>query len=69
MRAPYERKDLMKARDYRWVNGEGGKYKASWTDVSVDEEEAELEWLREQMYDGRNVELPSETMDAFSRYK
>ena len=69
VRAPFERKDCMKARGYRWANGEGGKYKAWWTDVSEDAEEAELEWLREEIYDGRNVELPSETMDAFSRYK
>lgn len=50
--APIEKKDLLKARRYRWNPGDGGGPRAWHKRVSATEKDAELEWLREQMYDG-----------------
>ena len=41
--APYERKDLLKGRGYRWNDGSNGQPKAWYRDVA--ECEPELEWL------------------------
>lgn len=50
--APIDRKDILKARKYRWNPGNDGRPKAWHTVVPASAREAELEWLRQNMYDG-----------------
>ena len=49
--SPFERKALLKARGYRWANGECRTPRAWWRDVPEGVVEAEVEWLRERVYD------------------
>lgn len=44
--APFSVKDLLSARGYRWNDGKDGRHKAWHKAVSLDELEAENEWLR-----------------------
>ena len=44
---PYEVKDRLKQRGYRWSNGQDGKYRAWHKDVDPDQVEAELRFLED----------------------
>lgn len=41
--APFEAKDVLKARGYRWSNGDGGGARAWWIDVDEATLEQELD--------------------------
>lgn len=65
--SPFELKDLLKARGYRW-NGEGnGSLKAWYVDVSEAERESELEFLRREIYQ-REIDLTVRRIDAHDRF-
>lgn len=67
--APFECKDQLKARGYRFNGGEDGRPKAWYRDVPEGEEsEAEWAWLRETVYGGREGGHV-ERLDARSRYR
>ena len=52
--APFERKDALKARGYRWMpEMRRGVERAWWTEVVPDSVDAELAWLRERVYRSR----------------
>ncbi len=65
--SPFERKDDLKARGYRWSDGAGGKTKAWWIDVAEDQWDAEHAFLAQEIY-GRPVELPNMKLTAFDRF-
>lgn len=48
--SPFETKDILKARGYRWNGGEDGRYKAWHKEVSLDEFDAEAAYLRSEIY-------------------
>ena len=51
IRAPFESKELLRARGYRWMpEMRDGIERSWWTDVEPDEVESELEWLREAVH-------------------
>lgn len=50
--SPFETKDILKARGYRWNGGEDGRYKAWHKEVSVSELDAELAYLKAEIYRG-----------------
>lgn len=62
--SPFESKDLLRARGYRW-NAEG---KSWWVDVDEEALEEERRWLQEAVYRRRLPELPQLRLDAWSRY-
>lgn len=66
--APFESKDLLKGRGYRWSGGEEGRPKAWHTEVAFDEQEAEFAWLRQQVYGGRDGGWKVDLLDAKTRY-
>jgi len=65
--APYDLKDKLKARNYRWSDGGDGRPRSWWTDVSDQQLEAELAHLRMEIY-GAEVDLRPRRMTAFERY-
>ncbi|MFK8028906.1 MAG: 3'-5' exonuclease [Gammaproteobacteria bacterium] len=65
--APFESKDLLKARGYRWNSGEDGKPKAWYKDLGSDELEAEQKHLATNVYGGKR-QLPVDTINAFNRF-
>jgi DNA polymerase-3 subunit epsilon len=65
--SPFDLKDVLKARGYRW-NGEGtGAPKAWFVDVADDGREAELAFLRSEIYRG-DVDLLTRRITAYDRF-
>jgi DNA polymerase-3 subunit epsilon len=65
--APFDLKDRLKARGYRW-NGEGrGQPRAWYVDVVETQSETELTFLREQVY-AREIDLPLQMITARDRF-
>lgn len=50
--APYETKDALKQRGYRWSDGSRGEPKGWWTTVAVADEQQELAYLAAEIYPG-----------------
>lgn len=48
--APFDKKDVLKQRGYRWNDGTQGGCKAWWTSVPGDMEREELAWLANEIY-------------------
>jgi DNA polymerase-3 subunit epsilon len=66
--APYEAKNKLKARRYSWNPGEDGRPRAWHRTVSEDDQPAELAWLREQVYGGRDGPWRLEAFDPRTRF-
>lgn len=66
--APFDRKGLLKARHYRWREPASGDGRKAWTiEVAAETLEAEILFLREQVY-GNDVDVPVTPITAYSRY-
>ncbi len=66
--APFEAKDALKGRAYRWSDGSGGGRRAWWKDVPQSEQDSELAWLRANVYRGLPIQLPTRRITARERY-
>lgn len=65
--SPFDLKDALKARNYRWnADGEGGP-RAWYIDVPDEGREAEIAFLRREIYQ-REVDLLTRRLTAFDRY-
>ena len=63
--SPYETKDVLKARGYRWEP----ERKVWYRDLPLEEPvEAELAWLKGEVYGGKGASVEVETFDARTRY-
>lgn len=65
---PYDRRTLLKSRGYRWANGEGRSPRAWWRDVSEPMADAEVEHLREHVYDDPAAMPPCRRITALDRF-
>lgn len=63
--SPFEAKDLLKKRGYRWDPGTPEREKAWWTLTQNPEDE--LAWLHSEIY-GYDAPVPSRTVDAKTRF-
>lgn len=67
--SPFDSKDLLKARGYRWSDGLRGEAEKAWyIDVSEADFEAEMAFLKSDVYRGKPLTLPVDKVDAFSRF-
>ena len=67
--APFDTKDLLKQRGYRWNDGSTGGCKAWWRDVPQEAEREELAYLAEEIYPGGNTRTVAiSRIDAQSRF-
>uniref|UniRef100_B0T9C0 Exonuclease RNase T and DNA polymerase III n=1 Tax=Caulobacter sp. (strain K31) TaxID=366602 RepID=B0T9C0_CAUSK len=66
-RAPYDFKDRLKDRGYRWNGEDGPTPKAWYIDVPEAQREAELEFLHKEIFGGE-VHLPVRRITAFERF-
>ena len=66
--APYDMKDVLRSRGYRWFGGSDGQPKAWWTEVDEDDVSSEMRFLEREVY-LREVELRQDVMTAFERYR
>lgn len=62
--SPFETKDVLKARGYRW----DGEKRVWYRDLTAAERETELSWLKETVYGGQSAAVDVETFDARTRY-
>jgi DNA polymerase-3 subunit epsilon len=67
LNSPYDKKDVLKQRRYRWSGGEGGRPKAWYTSVAEADLVDEQAWLSAAIYDN-GTGWKVERMDARSRY-
>lgn len=65
--SPYDSKDLLKARGYRWNMNQNDKYRAWSIEVIEDKVAEEIHYLRSEIYDG-SINIPIEVFDACSRF-
>lgn len=65
--APFELKDALKARGYRWDDGTRGAPKAWFTDVRDAALADELQFLEKEIYQ-RPVDLRPQRIDAYDRF-
>jgi DNA polymerase-3 subunit epsilon len=67
--APYEARELLKGRRYRWNNGEDGRPKAWHKEVGEEERAAEEAWLAKNVYGGKQGGWKIEWLDARNRFR
>ncbi|MBB5703080.1 DNA polymerase-3 subunit epsilon [Ochrobactrum daejeonense] len=67
--SPFEMKDHLKARGYRWSDGTDGRPKSWWTEVDDDELDTELDYLRTEIYHWRDADPLIQKLTAVDRYK
>lgn len=65
--SPFEMKDVLKARGYRWNDGSDGRPKAWWTDVIESQLGSEKIFLRNEIY-GREADILWTRITAFDRF-
>ncbi len=65
--SPFDVKEALKARGYRWNGDDNGKPRSWYVDVPAHKREEELAFLRSQIYK-RAVDLKVVTITAFERH-
>ncbi|MBS1038914.1 3'-5' exonuclease [Gluconobacter cerinus] len=65
--APFELKDTLKARGYRWNDGSDGRPKAWFIDKPPEEVEEEVRFLRSDIYQ-RDVDITVRPVEAADRF-
>ena len=66
--APFDKKDVLKQRKYRWNNGAGEGHKAWYTDLLEDEVEKEMTFLRTHVFSREIRDLPMDRLSSKLRY-
>lgn len=64
--SPFDLKDALKRRGYRWSDGSDGRPRSWYIDVNEGKEEDEISFLRNEIY-LREVQLRLQTLTAFDR--
>lgn len=67
--SPFDMKDLLKARGYRWSDGSDGRPKSWWTELDEEGLDDELHFLRTQIYRWPDADPPIRRLTAFDRFK
>lgn len=65
--SPFDLKDELKRRGYRWSDGSDGRPKSWYIDVEENKEASEIEFLRKTIY-MRDVEPRVQALSAMSRF-
>ena len=66
--APFDLKDVLKRRGYRWNDGADGRPRSWWAEVDEDAVEAEIRFLQREVY-MREVWPRTQRVTAFERYR
>lgn len=65
--APYDLRNLLRARGYRWSDGSDGNLRSWWRDVPAQDTEDEIQFLQTDVY-MHEVHLPMQKITPFNRY-
>ncbi|MES0183240.1 3'-5' exonuclease [Mesorhizobium sp. C386A] len=66
---PFEMKDHLKARGYRWSDGSDGRPKAWWAEIAEENLDDELRFLRGDIYRWPEAEPLMQRLSAADRFK
>lgn len=66
--AMFAKKDVLKQRGYSWGDGNNGTEKAWFLEVSSENYEAEIDWLRNAVYSSKKFRIARDAVDAYNRY-
>lgn len=67
--APFDMKDQLKSRGYRWSDGSDGKPRAWWIEIDEDLREEEFRHLRTEIYCWEDAEPLTLRLNALDRYR
>ena len=67
--SPFDLKDHLKARGYRWSDGSEGRPKSWWIEVDEPDLVAELQYLRTEIYRYPEADPPTKLLTAFERFR
>lgn len=67
--SPYDLKDHLKARGYRWSDGSEGRPKSWWIEVDEAALADELDYLRREIYRHPEADPPTKYLTAFDRFR
>jgi len=66
--APFDFKDHLKGRGYRWNDGSDGRPRAWYRDLDENRSSEELNWLRREIYQNEDADPSCTRFNAFDRY-
>lgn len=66
--SPYDMKDQLKARGYRWSDGSDGRPKSWWVELPEEKHDEELHFLRTEIYRW-DADPPVKYVTAFDRFR
>ncbi len=66
--APFDKKDELRKRGYRWANGDDGGFKAWYLDLPESELDAEYDYLSESIFNRTVSDLPTKKLTGKLRY-
>lgn len=67
--SPFDMKDHLKGRGYRWSDGSDGRPKSWWIEVGEEGLDAELHYLRTEIYRYPDADPPIKRLTAFDRFR
>ncbi|MGF9567597.1 3'-5' exonuclease [Neorhizobium sp. BT27B] len=67
--SPFDLKDHLKARGYRWSDGSEGRPKSWWVEVDEPDLADELHYLRTEIYRYPEADPPIKYLTAFDRFR
>lgn len=67
--SPFDMKDHLKARFYRWSDGSDGRPKSWWIEIDEEALDAELHFLRTEIYRYPDADPPIKHLTAFDRFR
>ncbi|WDZ81432.1 3'-5' exonuclease (plasmid) [Ensifer adhaerens] len=67
--SPFDMKDHLKARGYRWSDGSDGRPKSWWIEVADAALDDELGYLRSEIYRWNEADPPIKRLTAFDRFR
>jgi DNA polymerase-3 subunit epsilon len=67
LNSPYEARDVLRGRGYRWSNGTDGQLRAWHRDLAEDAVEGEVRFLRDQII-GPDADIPVTLVTAYDRF-
>ncbi len=67
--SPFDMKEKLKSRSYRWSDGTDGRAKSWWCEIPAEKVEDELRFLRTEVYHRADASPPVQYVSAADRYK
>lgn len=67
--SPFDMKDHLKARGYRWSDGSDGRPRSWWIEVGEEALDDELRYLRAEIYRYPDADPPIKRLTAFDRFR